>query len=175
MSSYIKGKFYEIIVVAIVSYLVFLALGLRFAALLAAGAGLSVLIPLFGAPLAGVPVAIVAYAQWGLGDELAWTMIAYTVIQVLDGSVLSALLLAGAVRLHPIAVIAATLVFEELWGFWGLFFAVPLASLVQVVLDAWPRDWHQPEDIPAPLKVSEAFRPSAGMSCGDAGTELTLY
>lgn len=141
MSSYIKGKVYEIIIVGVVSYLVFLALGLRFAALLAAGAGLSVLIPFFGAALAGVPVAIVAYAQWGAGDELAWTMVAYTIIQVLDGFLLSPLLLAGAVRLHPNAIIAATLIFGEIWGFWGLLFAVPLASLVQVVLGAWPRDW----------------------------------
>jgi putative permease len=44
-----------------------------------------------------------------------------------------------AVNLHPVAIIVAILVFGGLWGFWGVFFAIPLATLVQAVLNAWPR------------------------------------
>ena len=43
-----------------------------------------------------------------------------------------------AVNLHPIAIIVAILVFGGLWGFWGVFFAIPLATLVNAVLRAWP-------------------------------------
>jgi len=138
--SYVRGKVYEIVIVAAVSYGVFLALDLPFSALLAAQTGLSVLIPFVGAPLAGVPVAVVAYAHWGIGDQFTWVVVAYTVIQTLDAFLLNPLLLAGVVSLHPNAIIAAVLVFGKLWGFWGVFFAVPLASLVQVVLKAWPKD-----------------------------------
>jgi putative permease len=42
------------------------------------------------------------------------------------------------VDLHPIAIIVAILVFGGLWGFWGVFFAIPLATLVNAVLRAWP-------------------------------------
>jgi putative permease len=67
-------------------------------------------------------------------------MIAYAVIQALDGNVLVPLLFSEAVNLHPVAIIVAILVFGGLWGFWGVFFAIPLATLVQAVLKAWPRN-----------------------------------
>ena len=136
---YVRGKIYDILIVAIVSYAAFLALDLRFSALLAAITGLSTLIPYLGAPLGAVPVILVALHQWGLGPDLAWVVATYTIIQVIDGAVLGPLLLAGVVNLHPIAVFAAVLIFGHLWGFWGVFFAVPLAAVVQVVLEAWPR------------------------------------
>ena len=48
------------------------------------------------------------------------------------------LLFSEVVNLHPVAIIVAILVFGGLWGFWGVFFAIPLATLVQAVLKAWP-------------------------------------
>ena len=73
-------------------------------------------------------------------------MIAYLVIQALDGNVLVPLLFSEVVDLHPIAIIVAVLVFGGIWGFWGVFFAIPLATVVQSVLKAWPRrDEHVPE------------------------------
>jgi putative permease len=139
VGGYVRGKFYEIVIVAVVSYAVYLALDLQFSALLAVATGLSVLIPYIGAMLAAVPVAVAAYAQWGLGDELLWVGIAYTVLQTLDGYILAPLLLAETADLHPNAVVIAILIFGGLWGFWGVFFAVPLASVVQAVLASWPR------------------------------------
>ncbi|MGL4475544.1 MAG: AI-2E family transporter, partial [Shewanella sp.] len=41
--------------------------------------------------------------------------------------------------LHPVMIIAAVLVFGGLWGFWGVFFAIPLASLIKAVINAWPK------------------------------------
>ncbi len=88
--------------------------------------------------MAAVPVILVALHQWGFSGEVVTVVATYTVIQVIDGAILGPLLLAGVVNLHPIAVFAAVLIFGHLWGFWGVFFAVPLASVVQVVLEAWP-------------------------------------
>ena len=66
-------------------------------------------------------------------------MIAYAVIQALDGNLLVPLLFSEVVNLHPVAIILAILFFGGLWGFWGIFFAIPLATLVQAVLRSWPR------------------------------------
>jgi putative permease len=66
-------------------------------------------------------------------------MIAYAIIQALDGNVLVPLLFSEVVNLHPVAIIVAILVFGGWWGFWGVFFAIPLATLVQAILKAWPR------------------------------------
>jgi putative permease len=83
-------------------------------------------------------VALVGYFQWGMGSELVWVLIAYAVIQMLDANVLVTLLLAEVVNIHPVGVIAAILVFGGLWGFWGVFFAIPLATLGQAIIKAWP-------------------------------------
>jgi putative permease len=64
-------------------------------------------------------------------------MIAYAIIQILDGNLLAPLLLSEVVNLHPVAIVVAVLLFGGLWGLWGLFFAVPLATLINAVIKAW--------------------------------------
>ncbi|WP_045215139.1 AI-2E family transporter [Desulfonatronovibrio magnus] len=142
IANYIRGKTWEIIIVWICTYLIFTILKLQYAVLLGAIVGFSVLIPYVGAAVATVPVALVAYFQWGLGSEFVWVLIVYAIIQMLDGNVLAPLLLAEVVDIHPVGVIAAILVFGGLWGFWGIFFAIPLATLVQAVIRAWPKQVH---------------------------------
>lgn len=137
-ANYVRGKVIEIFIVGAVSYIVFLVLGLNYAALLAIAVGLSVVIPYIGAAVVTLPVAMVAYFQWGWSSEFIWLMLAYGVIQALDGNVLVPLLFSEAVNLHPVAIILAVLVFGGLWGFWGVFFAIPLATLVKAILYAWP-------------------------------------
>jgi putative permease len=55
----------------------------------------------------------------------------------MDGNLLAPLILAGTVDLHPVAIITAILFFGGIWGFWGIFFAIPLASFLNAVLLAW--------------------------------------
>ena len=140
IGNYVRGKFNEILIVGIASYIVFVILGLNYAFLLAMIVGLSVLIPYIGAAIVTLPVALVGYFQWGLNADynFTWLMISYFVIQFLDGNVLVPILFSEAVNLHPIAIIVAILVFGGLWGFWGVFFAIPLATLVKALINVWP-------------------------------------
>jgi putative permease len=138
IASYIRGKFLEIFVVWSVTYVTFVFFGLQYAMLLSFMVGISVIIPYIGAAVVTIPVAFVAYFQWGIGPEFAYVLIAYTVIQFLDGNILVPLLFSEVVSLHPIAIITAVLVFGGTWGLWGVFFAIPLATLVNAVIKAWP-------------------------------------
>ena len=140
IGNYVRGKFNEILIVGIASYIVFVILGLNYAFLLAMIVGLSVLIPYIGAAIVTLPVALVGYFQWGLNADynFTWLMISYFVIQFLDGNVLVPILFSEAVNLHPIAIIVAILVFGGVWGFWGVFFAIPLATLVKALINVWP-------------------------------------
>lgn len=139
IANYVRGKAGEIVIVGAVSYVTFVALGLQYSALLATLVGISVLIPYIGAAVVTLPIALVGFFQWGWGWDFGQLMIAYAIIQALDGNVLVPLMFSEAVNLHPVAIIVAILVFGGLWGFWGVFFAIPLATLVQAVLKAWPR------------------------------------
>lgn len=140
IGNYVRGKFVEVFILWFVSYITFSTLGLNYAMLLAVLMGLSVVIPYVGATLVTFPVLAVAYVQWGLSsDYFMYVVIAYSILQAMDGVVLVPLLFSEAVNLHPIAIIVAILFFGGLWGFWGVFFAIPLATLVKAVLSAWPR------------------------------------
>ncbi len=139
IGNYVRGKVWEILIVGSVTWATFTFLGLQYALLLAVATGLSVLIPFVGVAVVTLPVAAVAYFQFGISPDFYYVLIAYAVIQLLDGNLLAPLLFSEVVNLHPIAIIAAILVFGGIWGFWGVFFAIPLATVVNAILRAWPR------------------------------------
>ena len=127
----------EILIIGSVSFIAFTVLDLRYAALLGVLVGFSVLIPFVGAALVTIPVAAVALFQFGLETQFWTILIIYGIIQALDGNVLVPLLFSEAVDLNPVFIIVAVLFFGGLWGFWGVFFAIPLASLVKALIKAW--------------------------------------
>ncbi|HAN27812.1 MAG TPA: AI-2E family transporter, partial [Haliea salexigens] len=138
VANYARGKVLEILIVGSVSYVSFTFLNLNYAALLALCVGLSVIIPYLGAALVTLPVLLVGFFQWGFTNEFYWLMAVYFVIQGLDGNVLVPLMFSEAVNLHPVAIILAVLFFGGIWGLWGVFFAIPLATLIKAVINAWP-------------------------------------
>lgn len=139
IGNYVRGKFWEMLILWWATYVTFAILGLDYAMLLALLVGVSVVIPYIGAAVVTVPVALVAYLTFGgFSTDFGILMIAYAIIQALDGNVVVPLLFSEVVDLHPVAIIVAVLVFGGLWGFWGVFFAIPLATLVQAILTAWP-------------------------------------
>jgi len=139
IANYVRGKVVEIAIVGSITYVAFLWFGLNYAALLAVIVGMSVLIPYIGATLVTIPVALIGYVQWGVSTEFYTLIIVYGIIQALDGNVLVPLLFSEAVNLHPVAIIVAVLFFGSIWGLWGVFFAIPLATLIKAVMNAWPK------------------------------------
>ena len=137
-ANYARGKGIEVLIIGGASYVVFAMFSLNYAALLGLLVGFSVIVPYIGAALVTIPVVVVAYFQFGLTPDFYWVVGAYLLIQVLDGNVLVPLLFSEAVNLHPVAIVIAVLFFGGLWGLWGVFFAIPLATLVNAILSAWP-------------------------------------
>jgi len=146
VANYVRGKVTEIVIVGSVTYVTFIILGLDYSALLATLVGFSVLVPYIGAAVVTIPIALIAFFQFGWGWDFGQVVIAYAIIQALDGNLLVPLLFSEVVNLHPVAIILAILVFGGLWGFWGIFFAIPLATLVKAVLNAWPRQPDEDEE-----------------------------
>lgn len=138
LGNYVRGKVIEIIIIGLVSYMTFFFLGLQYAALLGVLVGVSVLVPFIGAIVVTIPVLLVGFVEWGWSAHFLYLCLAYTTIITLDANVLVPVLFSEAVNLHPIAIIIAILGFGGLWGFWGVFFAIPLASVVKAILEAWP-------------------------------------
>jgi putative permease len=139
IGDFIRGKLIEIVVVTFISFVAFALMDINYFVLLAVGVGISVIIPYIGAILITIPVVIIAFLQWGWSAHFIYLLIIYTIIITLDANLLGPLIFSEKMRLHPVSIILAILVFGALWGFWGVFFAIPLATLVDVLLKRWPR------------------------------------
>ena len=139
IGSYIRGKIIEILIIWVTCYILFSLFGLNYSMLLSFLVGISVIIPYVGAIVVTVPIAIVAYIQWGIASEFWWIVGLYTLVQIVDGNVLVPLLFSEVVNLHPVAIIVSIVFFGGIWGIWGIFFAIPLATLIDTILRVWPR------------------------------------
>ena len=135
--NYLRGKILEILFVWAINYIVFALLGLKYSIIISLFVGLAVLVPYIGAAVMFIPVILIAFFQWGLGANLIYIIIAFFFLHTLDGNMIAPLLLSKVVKIHPVAIITSILVFGRLWGFWGLVFAIPLATLLHAVLKAW--------------------------------------
>ncbi|MGD8420877.1 MAG: AI-2E family transporter [Gammaproteobacteria bacterium] len=140
IASYVRGKVIEVLIIWVATFVAFALMGLNYAMLLSLLVGLSVIIPYVGATVVTIPVALIAFFQWGFTSQFGWLMAVYGFIQFLDGNLLVPLLFSEVVNLHPVAIIVAVVFFGSLWGVWGVFFAIPLATLIQAILKAWPSD-----------------------------------
>lgn len=139
IAAYVRGRITEILMVGVFSTVAFALIGLQYAMLLGALVGLSVIIPYVGAIVVTIPVVMVGLIQWGLDIHFLILAIVYAAIITVDGYILAPKLLSKFVDLHPIVIIISVVIFGAIWGFWGVFFAIPLAMLINVVLKAWPR------------------------------------
>ena len=138
IASYVRGKFLEILIIWVTSFIAFSWMGLNYAMLISLLVGISVIVPYVGATVVTIPVALIAVSQWGVTSEFGYLIAIYALIQFLDGNLLVPLLFSEVVNLHPIAIIVSVVFFGSLWGIWGVFFAIPLATFIQAVIKAWP-------------------------------------
>ncbi|MBE9561200.1 MAG: AI-2E family transporter [Proteobacteria bacterium] len=138
MGNYIRGKLLEVVIVGIATFIPLKVMGMNYAATMSLLVGLSVIIPYVGAVAVTIPVAMIAWFQWGGTSDFVYLMVAYLVVQFMDGNILVPLLFSEVVNMHPAAIIIAVLFFGGLWGVWGVFFAIPLATLIQAVIHSWP-------------------------------------
>jgi len=144
MGNYIRGKLLEIVIVGVATFIPLKVMGMNYAATMSLLVGLSVIIPYVGAVAVTIPVAMIAWFQWGATSDFVYLMVAYLAVQFMDGNILVPLLFSEVVNMHPAAIIIAVLFFGGLWGVWGVFFAIPLATLVQAVINSWPSIQAQP-------------------------------
>jgi putative permease len=138
LSNYVRGKTLEIFIVGACAAIIFSSLGLNYTALLSVLVGLSVVIPYVGAFAVTVPIVIIGLIQFGLTFDFGLLMILYLILQVLDGNLLVPIIFSDAVKLHPVVIILAVFVFGSMFGFWGVFFAIPIATFIKAVWNAWP-------------------------------------
>ena len=139
LSGYVLGELFVVLITACITTAGLLVLGVPYSYVLGPLAGLCVLLPYVGVILSTTPALFVAF----LGTEepfLALKVLAfYSVIQFLEGNVLTPFIVGSRVKLHPLAVLVAFLFWGILWGLPGAILAVPLTATVKVVGERFER------------------------------------
>ncbi|HEX9022604.1 MAG TPA: AI-2E family transporter [Geobacteraceae bacterium] len=99
-------------------------------------AGFASIVPVLGAVVAVIPPAFVGYANSGDLMIIPKVCAAYFIVHVvIEGNLIKPLIMKGALKLNPLAVIFAVMAMGELLGFWGIVLAVPLTAIVKICAD----------------------------------------
>lgn len=132
--TYVKTQLLIALIIGVVSVAAFMIIGIRYAFLLGVLGGILNLIPYFGSMAAGVLAALVALLTGGVNQAVI-TGIVVLVIQQLEGNLITPRLQAKSSGMHPVVIIAALLICNQLWGTVGMFAAVPIAGLAKLMWD----------------------------------------
>ncbi len=130
---YIAGQGLLCLVISILALIAYSLIGLPNAFVLALAAGVLEAVPMAGPILGAVPAALVASS---IGpDRLLWVIIASIVIQQLENSLLVPRVMKNTVGVNPFVTLLALFAFSSLFGITGALMAIPLAAIIQLILD----------------------------------------
>lgn len=139
MGSWVRGQVSVMVVIGISDLIGYLILRVPSPLPLALWAGLCEVIPFIGPTLGWIPAVLVALASGNFVQAILIIVVAYLIIQQLEGTVVVPRLMGKAVGLSPVLVILALLIGAELFGIVGALVAVPVAAAVSVVVEEWPQ------------------------------------
>jgi predicted PurR-regulated permease PerM len=129
---WLRGQLKLMLAMAVLTYVVLSVLGVEYALTLAMIAGITELLPVIGPVIAAIPALLI-----GLNVSLMfalWILIAYIIIQQIEGNVLVPLIMNKAVGLSPLIIIIAMLIGYQFMGILGIMISVPLATAVSIFI-----------------------------------------
>lgn len=131
VSNYVRGQLIVAFIVAMLFYVGFLIIGLRFALLLGIVAGVLNLVPYLGSFLAMVPAVVVAafISPW----MLVKVLIVFIVEQTLEGRFISPLVLGSSLKIHPLTIIFILLISGKAFGVLGVVLGIPGYAVIRVI------------------------------------------
>jgi predicted PurR-regulated permease PerM len=130
---FIAGQGFLCLVIGIMALTAYLLIGLPNALVLALVAGALEAVPMIGPLLGAIPAALVALSMGP--DKLIWVIVATVVIQQLENSLLVPRVMSKAVGVNPFVTLLALFTFSSFFGIAGALMAIPLAAIIQLVLN----------------------------------------
>ena len=140
LSRYLGGLVFVVMIQGVLAAAALYLLGVRYAILLGVWVSVTAIIPYLGAFLGGIPAVIVALVFGSPNFESSTTtailtIVAYVLIQQLEGNFLTPRIQGQALHVHPILVLLAVIAGGELAGLAGVVFAVPALAVFRVLFD----------------------------------------
>ena len=132
---YLLVQVFTSILVGVVSWLAFAAVGLEHAAIWGIAAGVLNTVPYFGPLVVSTGIALVALVQFGTLGMALWVAGIALVITSIEGYLLTPWLIGRTGSMNAVTVFASVIVGGWLWGPWGLLLGVPVVIIIKAVCD----------------------------------------
>ncbi len=139
LGAFLRGQLTVMVALGTVYAIGLWLIGLKFALLIGMLAGLLSFVPYMGFAVGIVVAGVAMMLQTHDPMQLLWVLLVFGIGQALEGMVFTPLLVGDRIGLHPVAVIFAVLAGGQLFGFFGVLVALPVAAVIAVVL----RDLHK--------------------------------
>jgi predicted PurR-regulated permease PerM len=134
LSEFFRGQLLVMIAQGVIYSVGLWIVGLEFSLLIGMTAGMVSFVPYLGSIVGIVIASVAAYMQFQDFAHIVYVLIVFCVGQTLEGVVLSPLLIGDRIGLHPVAVIFAVMAGAQLFGFFGMLIALPVAAVIVVLL-----------------------------------------
>lgn len=134
LSAFFRGQLLVMLSLGIIYSLGLTILGLKVGIVIGLIAGLLSIVPYLGFIIGIISASIAAYIQFGTLTHVVLVWLVFLIGQSIEGSLLTPNLVGNRIGLHPVAVIFAVLTGGTLFGFFGVLLALPVASVIMVLL-----------------------------------------
>lgn len=135
LGSYLPGQAILSLSIGILALIAYLLIGLPNALVLAVFAGLMELVPVVGPFIGAIPAIVIALTISPV--TAVWVVLATIVIQQLEGNLLVPRVMKRTIGVNPLVTMMALIGFSSLFGILGALIALPLAAIVQILLDRY--------------------------------------
>lgn len=132
LGNYIRGQIFVCIIVGVLATIGLLIIGMPYAVILGIFIGITNIIPYFGPIIGAFPVVIIAFTE-SIELVLLALVVTFT-IQLVEGNILSPLIVGKSLHMHPILIMLALVVGAEVAGIIGLILSVPILAIIKVVI-----------------------------------------
>jgi len=134
MTAYALGLSFVMLIMAGTTTIALMLLRIDYYYVLGPIAGIAILLPYVGVILSTIPAVAVAFFQYD-GEKALLVFLVYSLMQFLEGNVLTPYIVGSKVRLFPLTVMIAFIFWGTIWGISGAVLAVPLTSAIKVVCE----------------------------------------
>lgn len=145
LGAFLRGQFLVMICLGIIYGIGLTLIGLKLGIIIGLIAGLVSIVPYLGFIVGLITSLFAVMIQYGTMYSIIAVIIVFLIGQMLEGMILTPMLVGNRVGLHPVAVIFAILAGGSLFGFFGVLLAVPVASVIMVLLRYISHKYHKSE------------------------------
>ena len=133
LGAYLRGILMDAFIIGLITTFAMWLLGVPNYILIGLVAALANMVPYLGPPTAALTASTISVITLSTFAQVPLILVTFALIRLLDDSIVQPLTISQSVKLHPLTIIFTILIGAQLFGLFGMLFAVPVTGVVKVV------------------------------------------